>query len=180
MEKKKEKKRQRKQELKEKQKAAREVQEEKQTEPRKKKWPSSVIPMTGSNAENDREETNVDEAAILLGDGDEARHFDLKKTKSRGQKMTKKRDEQVSDTFDIDTNDPRLAKVFSNSDFAIDPTNPEYRDTDGMQKVLREKRGRKRLQPEKSLPPGPEGPKARAKAPRSAPIQVEENFSLFG
>merc|ERR1719473_408785 len=137
--------------------------------------------MTSGKADNDddREETNADEAAILLGDGDEGRHFDLKKTKARGQKMTKKRDEQVDERFDMDVSDPRLTKVFSNPDFAIDPTNPEYRDSSGMQEVLREKRGRKkRVEPEATRDPA--GKARAAKVPRSAPVQVEEGFSLFG
>jgi hypothetical protein len=175
LERKKEKKRQRKQELKEKAKAAKEAAEEKQTEPKKKKWPSSIIPMKGSEADDDREENDVDEADLLLGSGDEGRHFDLKKTKARGQKMTKKKEEEVDNRFEMDISDPRLAKVFSNADFAIDPTNPEYRDSSGMQRVLKEKRGRKRALPEAKGPA-----KAKTKVQRDAPIQVEESFSLFG
>lgn len=37
----------------------------------------------------------------------------------------------------------RISKVFSGVDFDIDPTNPEFRPTEGMQEVLKKKRHRK-------------------------------------
>merc|ERR1712008_451833 len=47
-------------------------------------------------------------------------------------------------SFKLDVNDARIAKVFSSVDFEIDPTNPRFRQSEGMQEVLRKKRHQKR------------------------------------
>merc|ERR1712070_180337 len=39
--------------------------------------------------------------------------------------------------------DPRISRVFSSAEVEIDPTHPEYRPTEGMQKVLKRKRDQK-------------------------------------
>ena len=48
-----------------------------------------------------------------------------------------------SNAFQMDVHDRRLEKVLSSADFEIDPTNPEFRKSDGMSALLREKRKRK-------------------------------------
>ena len=45
--------------------------------------------------------------------------------------------------FQMDVHDRRLEKVFNSADFEIDPTNPEFRKSEGMSEVLREKRKRR-------------------------------------
>ena len=40
--------------------------------------------------------------------------------------------------------DPRLAKIFENPDFHVDPTLPQFSNTKGMNAFLSEKRDRKR------------------------------------
>lgn len=44
--------------------------------------------------------------------------------------------------FEMDVMDPRFAAVFEKHEFAIDPTNPKFKGTEGMRKLLEE--GRKR------------------------------------
>jgi ribosome assembly protein YihI (activator of Der GTPase) len=43
----------------------------------------------------------------------------------------------------MNVNDTRISKVFNSADFEIDPTNPEFRKSEGMLEVLKEKRKRK-------------------------------------
>lgn len=45
--------------------------------------------------------------------------------------------------FQMDVHDRRLEKVLSSADFEIDPTNPEFRKSQGMSALLQEKRKRK-------------------------------------
>jgi len=46
-------------------------------------------------------------------------------------------------SFEIDTEDPRFAgKLFGSHEFAIDPSNPKFKGTEGMKRLLEE--GRKR------------------------------------
>jgi hypothetical protein len=46
--------------------------------------------------------------------------------------------------FEMDVSDPRFAAVFEKHEFAIDPTNPKFRGTEGMKKLLEE--GRRKRQ----------------------------------
>eukprot|EP00930_Biecheleria_cincta_P018350 TRINITY_DN14324_c1_g3_i1.p1 TRINITY_DN14324_c1_g3~~TRINITY_DN14324_c1_g3_i1.p1 ORF type:complete len:727 (+),score=184.72 TRINITY_DN14324_c1_g3_i1:31-2181(+) len=93
-------------------------------------------------------ERGLGELELLATDANmkEDRGFNLRGPQRRahdvGQKAKNAEDDQISG-FRVDVNDPRISKVFSDADFAIDPTNPEFRKSDGMQEVLREKRERK-------------------------------------
>jgi len=83
---------------------------------------------------------------ILAGEEeDQQRDFNLRGPQRRahaGMKRQKSLDAEGS--FKLDVDDPRIAKVFSSTDFEIDPTNPQFRQSEGMQEVLRKKRHRKR------------------------------------
>lgn len=76
---------------------------------------------------------------------------DAKRSKkaSRNQRLKQKKnaDEKKSDEadgFKVKTNDPRFASLFSQPSFAIDPTSPHFKKTEGMKKILAEKRKRSR------------------------------------
>ena len=75
-------------------------------------------------------------------------HFDMnevmkaEKAKKKGKKGKKEAKEAPVDNFEMNTNDPRFAELFENHDFAIDPTNPKFKETAGMKKLLEE--GRKK------------------------------------
>lgn len=103
----------------------------------------------------EREKQEKDSAAeranleLLMVDEDpsQVRHFDMneimkaEKAKKKGKKG-KKGARDVEDNFKINTNDPRFARLFESHDFAIDPTNPRFKDTTGMKALLEE--GRKK------------------------------------
>ncbi|RMZ86340.1 hypothetical protein DV736_g6429, partial [Chaetothyriales sp. CBS 134916] len=55
-----------------------------------------------------------------------------------------------ADGFKIDTTDSRFAALFENHEYAIDPTNPKYKGTRGMEQLLQE--GRQRKRKEQSAP----------------------------
>ncbi|KAL1311845.1 hypothetical protein AAFC00_001920 [Neodothiora populina] len=80
------------------------------------------------------------------------RHFNMseivkaeKAAKRKGRKGAKKDDEaQKPDgaDFKIETQDPRFRGLFESHEFAIDPTNPRFQNTEGMKALLEE--GRKK------------------------------------
>ncbi|KAL5113318.1 pre-rRNA-processing protein esf1 [Pleosporales sp. CAS-2024a] len=85
---------------------------------------------------------------LMAGEDDaELRHFDMKeiakaeKAKRKGKKTTKSF-AVVEDNFQINTTDPRFAKIYESHEFAIDPTNPKFKETQGMKALLEE--GRKK------------------------------------
>jgi NUC153 domain len=115
-----------------------------------------------------REEREREEAAskaqraeleLLMVDDKEGdvRHFDMaeveraeKMRRKKGKKKNHKKDEADetvgmanSDGFKMDTQDPRFARLYENHEFAIDPTNPRFKGTEGMRALLDEGRRRK-------------------------------------
>lgn len=98
-------------------------------------------------------------------------HFDMneivrgEKQKSKKKKKKGKNDKEerggLQEDFDMDVADSRFKAVFESHEFAIDPSNPKFKATGGMKKLLEE--GRKR----KAGPHGlddDEGPRDRKKA----------------
>ncbi|KAJ9644603.1 pre-rRNA-processing protein esf1 [Coniosporium tulheliwenetii] len=99
---------------------------------------------------------------LLLADDEKMRHFDMneiakaeKEKKRRGKKGRKPKagegaadgDAEVgegagAEGFRLDTQDPRFARLFESHEFAIDPTNPKFKHTEGMKALLEE--GRKK------------------------------------
>lgn len=83
-------------------------------------------------------------------DGSKVHHFDMNeiikaekvKKKGKGKKKHREEDPIAEDTFKINTHDPRFAKLYESHEFAIDPTNPRYKGTQGMKDLLEE--GRKK------------------------------------
>ena len=51
---------------------------------------------------------------------------------------------KARDTFQMDVDDARFRDVFDRSEYAIDPSHPRYKGTEGMRKLLEEGRERKR------------------------------------
>ncbi|WYZ46101.1 hypothetical protein EsH8_IX_000326 [Colletotrichum jinshuiense] len=89
------------------------------------------------------------------GDAEHLDHFDMneivraekaKKKKGKGKKKAKKGgdDEKVGlqEGFAMDVGDDRFKAVFESHEYAIDPSNPKFKGTEGMQKLLEE--GRKK------------------------------------
>ncbi|KZM25927.1 nucleus [Ascochyta rabiei] len=121
-----------------------------------------------------REEKEAEEAAnaaerakleLLMADDEDnkMRHFNMneiekaEKAKKKGKKG-RKNAPVVEDNFKIDTSDPRFAKLYESHEFAIDPTNPRFKETSGMKALLEEgrkkrKQGREGDEPEQDRQP---------------------------
>lgn len=84
-------------------------------------------------------------------------HFDIneiaraeknKKKRARSKKYAKEPETEggkrggLQKNFEMDVEDPRFKAVFESHEFAIDPSNPRFKDTEGMKKLLEE--GRKK------------------------------------
>jgi len=110
-----------------------------------------------SEAERKKLEALMHDESRRDGKGDEMKHFDMKeivKTAKLQEKQNKKNknknkraeeDKINTDGGDVvETSDPRFSKLFESHEFAIDPSNPRYMKTEGMQKLLEEGRKRRR------------------------------------
>lgn len=94
---------------------------------------------------------------------DAIKHFDmqeialaekaLRKAKnSKGKSKLSKREKSAleamkregGDGFELDVQDPRFGAVFERSEFAIDPSHPKFKGTEGMKKLLEEGRKKRR------------------------------------
>ncbi|KMU85295.1 hypothetical protein CIHG_03079 [Coccidioides immitis H538.4] len=81
------------------------------------------------------------------------KHFDMneiekaqKRAKKAGKHRKGKKDEATMpvDDFKVDVKDPRFQRIYESHEYAIDPTNPRFRQTDGMKALLEEGRKRRR------------------------------------
>ena len=82
-------------------------------------------------------------------------HFDIneiaraEKAKKKKRKRLSEREKealemQAQDRFRMDVEDSRFSAVFERSEFAIDPTNPRFKETEGMKALLEEGRKKRR------------------------------------
>ncbi|USW56975.1 Putative pre-rRNA-processing protein Esf1 [Septoria linicola] len=88
---------------------------------------------------------------LMAGEDGAGKHFDMrdiekaeKLARKKGKhikKKDKKGDAEVDD-FKVETEDPRFAALFESHEYAIDPTNPKFKKTKGMETLLEE--GRKK------------------------------------
>ncbi|OCL09767.1 hypothetical protein AOQ84DRAFT_375528 [Glonium stellatum] len=85
------------------------------------------------------------------------RHFDMneivkaeKAKRRKGKKKGAKKgvgEEEIEkkiDGFKMDVQDPRFARLFESHEFAIDPTNPKFKGTEGMKALLEEGRRKRK------------------------------------
>ncbi|CAK7211290.1 pre-rRNA-processing protein esf1 [Sporothrix bragantina] len=120
--------------------------------------------------EREKEKSRAQLEALMGGDGEAAGgaagHFDLReviKAEKQRQKEERKKNRrnhnrQGHDDVDegdggaagaslahgVDVSDPRLQAVLSGADFAIDPSNPQYKDTLGLQQMQNEARRKRK------------------------------------
>ncbi|KAJ1983093.1 pre-rRNA-processing protein esf1 [Dimargaris verticillata] len=99
-----------------------------------------------------REQAKLDLLLMDEHDGDD-RHFDMasiikneKNKRRRRRKRNKHEQAELQDDFHIDVSDPRFAAVHDSHQFAIDPTNPQFKKTKAMESLLQERRKRQRLE----------------------------------
>lgn len=79
-------------------------------------------------------------------------HFNMNeilKSEKEKSKKTKYQDKKkiVEDDFKPNLNDPRFNEVFEGHDFAIDPTQPEFKGTKAMKEILKERTKRAHKKP---------------------------------
>lgn len=106
------------------------------------------------------EETEEDKKAkeelelLLMDDKDDKHHFSLKgimDNEKKTKKQKKRREKEiVNDDFNMDLKDSRFDALFTSHHFAVDPSDPQYRKTKGMESILQE-RMRRRENGEKLL-----------------------------
>jgi hypothetical protein len=94
------------------------------------------------------------------GDGAHLEHFDMKEIMRAEKRKSKKKKKKGKDgaedqgglqeDFKMDVEDSRFKAVFENHEFAIDPSNPKYKATQGMKKLLEEGRKKRKAAPSDS------------------------------
>ena len=97
--------------------------------------------MKNADAENEGGQEDGPEELDLLMDDSKERGFNLRGPQRKAHDHGQSTDD--TDHFKMNVNDSRISKVFNSADFEIDPTNPEFRKSEGMLEVLKEKRKRK-------------------------------------
>merc|ERR1719282_554808 len=102
---------------------------------------------------NDNPEGQKDLALMVMDSDDEKDHFDFKhiveaeskEGKSKKKKWKKKKRElevPADDNFAVDVSDNRFSAMFNRPEYNIDPTNPNFKKTKNMDKILGEKQKR--------------------------------------
>lgn len=142
-----------------------------------------------------REERAADEAAsaakraelelLMIDDKTNARdmnHFDINEIakaekasmKNKSKKRLSEREKEAlaikeKDAFEMNVGDERFKDVFQRSDFAIDPSHPRFKGTEGMKQLLEEGRKKRKLGVVEA-----EGDEKRGKKARKKEVDDEE------
>ncbi|XP_041979011.1 ESF1 homolog [Aricia agestis] len=109
------------------------------------------------------EEKRKAELELLLDDDDGKEHFSLKKIQesedaSKKSKRKKKLREKMKEQkeklpdFDMDLNDNRFAALYESHHFNIDPSDPNFKKTKNMEKLIQEKLKRRPVDLPDSVP----------------------------
>lgn len=100
------------------------------------------------------------ELELLMADdeanGEGVRHFDMReiekaekeaRRKGKGKKKGGKKggEEAAKDDFKVEAEDPRFKALFDSHEYAIDPTNPRFKSTEGMKGLLEEGRKKRKM-----------------------------------
>lgn len=78
--------------------------------------------------------------ALMKPVGGDKKHFSIKELVKSHTKKNKKTDPQ--DDFKVDVSDPRFQAVFQDADYAITPTDSQYKPTVGMSSIMQERQKR--------------------------------------
>ncbi|XP_065890396.1 ESF1 homolog [Dysidea avara] len=104
---------------------------------------------------NDQQKSEL-ELLMMDNDDDGKEHFNLKgilkkEKESAKKKRKKKRDEsameEIQDSFKMDVNDPRFLALYESHEYALDPSNPQYKPTKGMSALVEEAQRQRREKP---------------------------------
>ncbi|XP_050428510.1 ESF1 homolog [Adelges cooleyi] len=133
-----------------------EKKKEKMREKQKLKKESKEIKKTGSEEES--EENNLNKQAeleLLLMDEEptDKHHFNMKKIQDDETKSSKKKHKKnikngtVDDNggFNVDVKDERFSALYTSHLFNIDPADPKFKRTKGMEAIILEKANRRQL-----------------------------------
>ncbi|RDA93995.1 hypothetical protein CP533_5005 [Ophiocordyceps camponoti-saundersi (nom. inval.)] len=105
-------------------------------------------------AEAESAEQKAKLSGIMGEEADGLEHFDMKEIvraeKDKGKRRKKKKmtreegkEGLMQEGFEMDLGDDRFQAVFDSHEFAIDPSNPKFKATSGMKKLLEEVREKK-------------------------------------
>jgi len=104
--------------------------------------------------EQDEEDDDRGDLGLMVMDSDdEKEHFDFKhileaenkegkKKKKKWRKKKKELDIPTQDSFSVNVADSRFSAMYSRPEFNIDPTNPNFKKTKNMEKIIGEKQKR--------------------------------------
>eukprot|EP01135_Chromosphaera_perkinsii_P002935 Nk52_evm46s230 gene=Nk52_evmTU46s230 len=101
-----------------------------------------------SNEEDlEHEKKRKAELELLMLDEAESKkvdHFNFKEvvekqTNKKGKKGKKGKTEDAKDDFTVDVKDSRFSALYKSHHYAIDPTNPKFKKTEGMKSILKER-----------------------------------------
>ncbi|KAF2121089.1 hypothetical protein BDV96DRAFT_609315 [Lophiotrema nucula] len=101
------------------------------------------------------------ELLMVDDEGSKVQHFDMndiiksEKAKKKSKKHKDKPVAVVNDDFKLDVTDPRFAKLYESHEYAIDPTNPKYKSTEGMKALLEEGRKKRKRHTDDGEPVAP-------------------------
>ncbi|KAJ8097578.1 hypothetical protein POJ06DRAFT_34833 [Lipomyces tetrasporus] len=98
----------------------------------------------------DEERRKAELELLMMGEDDDSnlKHFDMRTIiKAEKQKKNKKlrkkaKASETMDDFNIDVKDPRFSMLYDHHEFAIDPSQPQFKETNAMKKLLDERRRR--------------------------------------
>ncbi|KAI9742689.1 MAG: pre-rRNA-processing protein esf1 [Claussenomyces sp. TS43310] len=143
-------------------------------------------------AETEARASERAELELLMDDDGNNNDFDIneiarvEKAKKKKKSRSRKDGEDVGgkrgglqENFEMDVTDPRFSAVFDSHEFAIDPSNPKYKGTEGMKKLLEE--GRKKRRVDEHVDGKEEVVSGRVKRPRkdeARPVPNDELKSL--
>ncbi|RZC41771.1 NUC153 domain containing protein [Asbolus verrucosus] len=91
------------------------------------------------------EEEDPELELLLMNEDHDKSHFSLKKIQQQEESSSKKKrkrkeiQEKEADDFQVNANDERFSALFTSHLYNIDPTDPHYRKTKGMQTLINEK-----------------------------------------
>ncbi|CAD5115986.1 DgyrCDS4917 [Dimorphilus gyrociliatus] len=123
---------------------------------KKKKGKKSKIEKRVLTAEEEEEEKKAQaELSLLMEDDDNRKHFNLssiieaekfsKLSNRRKKKLLKKNKDRLKlekesqDDFQLNLNDDRFSKLYSNPSYNIDPSAPQFKKTKAMDNLVKEK-----------------------------------------
>lgn len=99
------------------------------------------------NSEDEQQKAQLE--LLMLDNDDNKKHFNLKKLEIKETNKKKKRKSKnesapsnENDDFQVDVKDARFSAIFSSHHYNIDPTDPRYKKTKGMEALIEEKQRR--------------------------------------